>query len=46
MTQVSMLEFYIAKMESYLRRKHESILKVNELEETQSTTSNGELSDS
>jgi hypothetical protein len=42
MTQVSMLEFYVAKVESYLRRKHESILKVNDLEET----SNGDLSDS
>ena len=32
MTQVSMLEFYIAKIESYMRRKHESILKVNDIE--------------
>jgi hypothetical protein len=30
MTKLSIVEFYVAKMESYMRRKHESILKVEE----------------
>ena len=33
MTKISMVEFYIAKIESYMRRKHESILKVQEMED-------------
>jgi len=37
-----MLEFYIAKVESYMRRKHESILKVNDIE----ISSAGDISDS
>ena len=28
-----MVEFYVAKIESYMRRKHESILKVQEMED-------------
>ena len=30
MTKLSMVEFYIAKIESYMRRKHDSILKEQE----------------
>jgi len=32
-TKLSMIEFYVAKIESYMRRKHESILKVQEMED-------------
>lgn len=30
MTNLSIVEFYFAKIESYLRRKHDSALKTNE----------------
>jgi len=30
MTQVSLIEFYAAKLESYMRRKHDNILKADE----------------
>lgn len=28
-TKISVIEFYVAKIEAYMRRKHESILKVD-----------------
>lgn len=41
MTKVSIVEFYVAKIEAYMRRKHESILKIDQDEniETELTTS-------
>ena len=33
MTKLSMVEFYVAKIESYMRRKHESILKVQDMDD-------------
>ena len=33
MTKLSIVEFYVAKIESYMRRKHESILKVEEAQQ-------------
>jgi hypothetical protein len=44
MTKLSMVEFYIAKIESYLRRKHESILKVQDMEDV-ATSDNQSASD-
>lgn len=45
MTKLSMIEFYIAKIESYMRRKHDSILKVQEDEDSFSPVQVGGLSD-
>lgn len=28
-TKISVIEFYVAKIEAYMRRKHESILKID-----------------
>ena len=45
MTQISMIEFYAAKLESYMRRKHDSILKADEFSDTQSTASASRIKD-
>lgn len=37
MTQLSLVEFYLAKIESYLRRKHESILKEHDVDDSASS---------
>jgi hypothetical protein len=42
MTNLSMIEFYFAKIESYLRRKNENALKVLEVDKTSPTKSETE----
>jgi hypothetical protein len=43
MTQLSLVEFYLAKMESYMRRKHDSLLKGNPADDA-SSCNDGALS--
>ena len=45
MTKLSIIEFYIAKIESYMRRKHDSILKVQENRNSLSPVQISSLSD-
>lgn len=45
LTQLSLVEFYLAKIESYLRRKHESILKESEVDDSASSVNDDTVSE-